>query len=249
MCCFSGPVQDVANTRIFARATEHGRQLLAYQMRFSTAADLAMILPLPVPAGTHDGAVRFIDLEGYPDFFDQLKSGFPEPPSRSRWNNPFGKTAAATPAPLPVEQVGNFEASFVPSVRDFARLDARFRMPDGVWDRLPQYRSFGFAVFKLKKDAHTVHPMAFEFPRAAGTTLFFPTVHIHDGTVHAEAYFDHSLYCQTKGHPLERGDWRESPQPAGAFADVGRAKGLLDKSAHCYLKRLAGTLKNQDTVL
>src|ERR1700689_2215245 len=50
MCCFSGPVQDVSNTKIFARAT-HGAQLLAYQMTFSTTTDLAMILPLPVPKG------------------------------------------------------------------------------------------------------------------------------------------------------------------------------------------------------
>jgi hypothetical protein len=249
MCCFSGPVQDVANTKIFARATEHGRQVLAYQMSFSTASDVAMILPLPIPRGAADGAVRFIDLEGYPDFFDQLKAGFPEPPSRSPSNGPFAKTAAAALAPLPVEEVGSFEASFVPSIKDFTRLDAGFRMPGGVWERLPQYRSFGFAVFKLKKEAHTVHPMAFEFPRADGGKLFFPTVHIHDGAVHAEASFDHSLYCQSKGHAFARGDWRESPQPAGAFADVGRAKGLLDKSSHCYLKRLSGTLKNQDTVV
>ncbi|HEX3904915.1 MAG TPA: hypothetical protein VH853_18925 [Polyangia bacterium] len=247
MCCFSGPVRDVANTKIFARATAHERQLLAYQMTFSTATDLAMILPLPVPEGTADGALRFIDLEGYPEFFDQLKSGFPEPPSRSVSNGPLGRTAAA--APLPVEQVGSFEASFVPSAQDFARLDPRFRMPDGVWRRLPQYRSFGFAVFKLKKDAHTVHPMAFEFPRVPGGKLFFPTVHIHDGTVHATAWFDHSLYCQAKGHPAALEGWRESPQPAGLFADVKRAQGLLDKDGHCYFKRLTGTLENRDTLI
>lgn len=247
MCCFSGPVRDVADTKIFARAAERGRQWLAYQMTFLITTDLAMILPLPVPKATPDGAVRFIDLEGYPDFFDDLKSGFPQPPSRSLSNGPVATAAAA--APLPVQQVGSFEASFVPSVRDFARLDARFRMPAGVWDRLPQYQSFGFAVFKLKKDARTVHPMAFEFPRADAGKLFFPTVHIHDGTVHAEAAFDHALYCQTQGHLSSLTDWRESPRPAGMFADIKRAKGLLEKDAHCYFKRLSGTHKNQDIVL
>lgn len=246
MCCFSGPVREVASTRIFARATDHGRQLLAYQMTFSAATDLAMILPLPVPDGTPDGAVRFIDLSGYPDFFVNLQSGFPEPVSRGRGKK--GRSAAAA-EPLAVEQVGTFEASFVPSVRDFARLDARFRMPDGVWDRLPQYRSFGFAVFKLKKDAHTVYPIAFEFPRADGTRLFFPTVHIHDGTVHAEADFDHELYCQQKGHLPSQEGWRESAQPAGAFADVKRARGLLEKNRHCYFMRLQGKQKNQDTLV
>src|SRR5262245_16419604 len=122
MCCFSGKVGEVADTKIFARDSGHGRQLLAYQMTFSAAADLAMILPLPVPKGTADGGVRFIDLSGYPDFFRDLHSGFPEPPTRSLGKR--GKSAAAAPAPLPVEQVGSFEASFVPSVKDFARLDA-----------------------------------------------------------------------------------------------------------------------------
>ena len=247
MCCFSGPVQQVADTRIFARAVEHGRQVLAYQMTFSANQDLAMILPLPVPRATPDHALRFIDLERYPTFFADLHEGFREPVARALANK--GPAAAAANAPLEVVAVGSFEASFVPSLNDFTRLDARFRMPAGVWDRLPQYASFGFAVFKLKKEAHTVHPMAFEFPRADPTTLFFPTVHIHDGAVHSSATFDHALYCQVKGHVTALGDWRESRQPAGMFADIKKAHGLLDGDGHCYLKELRGTLANQDTIV
>ena len=241
MCCFSGQVRHVAKTRIFARAGDGGRQLLVYQMKFSAAADVAMILPLPVPKDTPDRSLRFIDLKGYPEFFDDLERGFAPPPSRS--------VRLLSEGTLPVERVGSFEASFVPSVKDFARLDARFRMPEGVWDQLPQYRSFGFAVFKLNRSAHTVHPMAFEFPRADAGKLFFPTVHVHDGTVRPEAKFDHALYCQDKGHLAGLQGWRESRQPAGVFADVARAKGLLDKDGHCYFRHLSGTLKNQDTLV
>ncbi len=32
--------------------------------------------------------------------------------------------------------------------------------------------------------------MAFEFPHRDPTRLFFPTVHVHDGRVHARAEFD-----------------------------------------------------------
>jgi hypothetical protein len=39
----------------------------------------------------------------------------------------------------------------------------------------------------------TLHPMA-SFPRLK-TARYFPTVHIHDGTV-SKAQFDHSLFCQ-----------------------------------------------------
>ena len=49
------------------------------------------------------------------------------------------------------------------------RLDPRFRLPDGVWDQLPQYARFGFAVFKLKEGKADVHPMAFTFPRCSGS--------------------------------------------------------------------------------
>lgn len=243
MCCFSGEVRSVTNTRIFARAGADGRQLLAYQMKFSAATDLAMILPLPVPKGAPDGAVRFIDLKGYSDLFDDLASGFVSRERRVRL------ASADMGGPLAVVHVGSFEASFVPSVKDFARLDARFRMPDGVWDQLPQYQAFGFAVFKLKRNAHTVHPIAFEFPRADGSKLFFPTVHVHDGVVRPEAKFDHELYCQDSGHLSGRPGWRESRQPAGAFANIKRANGLLDKDGHVYFKRMSGRLKNQDTVV
>ena len=50
MCCFSGPVDDVAATRIFARMVGSDRQLIAYEMQLAAAAPVAMILPIPAPA-------------------------------------------------------------------------------------------------------------------------------------------------------------------------------------------------------
>jgi hypothetical protein len=248
MCCFSQNVTSVAGTRIFARRGKGTHQFLAYQMTFFSPVDLAMILPLPVPQGTREDAVRFINLEAFPQFFDRLKSAFPDPPQRGL-SHGVGPVAAAAAPPLAVEQVGSYEASFVPTLKDFHRLDARFRLKDGTWDKLPQYKSYGFAVFKLKKEAHTVHPMAFEFPRSDAGKLFFPTVHIHDGTVHPDAYFDHQLYCQL---PEEESlnavaGWRESVQLAGQFIEATKTQGLIDPGAHCYFKPLAGALPNRDT--
>ena len=80
----------------------------------------------------------------------------------------------------------------MPTVKDFARLDERFKLPPSTWDDLPGYKDYGFAVFKLKKGEQKVHPMAFEFPRGDTRKLFFPTVHIHDGKVHQTAGFDHA---------------------------------------------------------
>src|SRR5882724_978718 len=112
MCCFSRPVISVSGTNIFARPDAEGRQLLVYSMTINAKDDLAMILPLPVktPAGEKD--VRFIDLQGYADFFADMEAGFhrPEKVTRGLHN---AVPAAAGLSRLEVVQVGSFEASFV----------------------------------------------------------------------------------------------------------------------------------------
>lgn len=144
MCCFSRPVELVSETKIFARASG-GRQLLVYEMRLHMDQDLAMILPLPVPARSAEDAVRFINLESASHFFSRLDRLF------HHENELFFSSPGPAPAaPLAVYDVGCFEASFVPGVDKFDRLDPRFRLPRDVWARAPQYSDWGFAVFQLK---------------------------------------------------------------------------------------------------
>src|SRR5580698_6782574 len=213
MCCFSLPVKSVSETRIFARPAAEGRQFLAYSMTIEAAQELAMVLPLPVKPESGEHVVNFINLKEYENFFDDLESGFPKPPPPPSERATFTSLGPvpATAAILDVMQVGDFEASFVPRVKDFARLDKRFRLPAGTWEKLPAYRDYGFAVFKLKSGKLRVHPMAFAFPRRDADTLFFPTVHIHDGHVHNKADFDHVLYAQPSGETqLRLDEWTES---------------------------------------
>jgi hypothetical protein len=245
MCCFSQHVEHVANTNIFARPSKDGRQVVVYSMMLKADKELAMILPIPTPKASKEDAVSFINLEKFPTFFDELKAGFPEPP------RPRAKSDAKDlPLPLPepklkVVEVGSFVASFVPTVKDFSRLDEQFRLPEGTWDKLPAYKEYGFAVFKLKKGEQKVHPMAFEFPRADPRKLFFPTVHIHDGKVHERADFDHALYCQGADTGMR---WEESPRPASMFmTNIDKAQGIVDGKEHVYRKKLVGTYTNQDT--
>lgn len=245
MCCFSGKVDVVSNTNIFARASKDGRQFIVYSMQFKAGDDLAMILPIPTPKDSAEDAVKFINLEKYEKFFDDLNAGFPVPKSDSRGPQPGGDKKDA-PKTLVVVEVGKFVASFVPAIKDFARLDKRFRLPDGVWEKLPQYKEFGFAVFKLnkpQKDVQQVHPMAFEFPRADKGILFLPTVHIHDGTVPAKAKFDHSLFCQADEAPV---NWEESPGLANSFVKVKDAQGIVEPNAHVYRKIMKGSFDNKD---
>ena len=248
MCCFSRPVDTVADTNIFARDSKDGRQFLVYSMKFKAGEDLAMILPIPTPKNSAEDAVKFIDLKKYEAFFDYLRKGFPEPPPpRTKDDAPPKKAAAGG---LVVVEVGDFVASFVPAIKDFDRLDKQFRLPEGVWDKLPQYKAFGFAVFKLKKPKKgesKVHPMAFEFPRADKKALFFPTVHIHDGKVSEKAKFDHSLFCQRSGDPPVR--WDESPGLADSFMKIKEAQGIVDADAHVYRKLMKGTFDNKDVLV
>jgi hypothetical protein len=247
MCCFSGPVEDVSKTKIFARFTKEREQAVVYQMQYKASEPLAMILPIPVGSKEED-AVKFISLKEYEKFFDDLHAGFPQPKSRGPLTL-GGAGGVDSKHELEVVEVGNFVASFVPTIADFERLDKRFRLPSSAWDKLPAYKEYGFAVFQLKPEAESVHPMAFTFPTAkANSPLFFPTVHIHDGEVHAKADFDHTLYLQPKGSSqmLPRG-WEESPQPAGMFMKVKKSQGLIDVDLHCYRRKLQGELKNADT--
>jgi hypothetical protein len=268
MCCFSAyhagrrfrSVEKVSGTNIFARSSNGNcSQMLVYSMNLSSRIDLAMILPLPVPPASPDDAVRFISLQEYPEFFKDMKKGFPEYPPIPRSAGLSLSLAPALARPmLQVHDVGDFEASYVPTMNDWDRLDERFRIPPGIFDAVPAYREFGFAVFKLKatqpkswfsflggKSAtKTIHPMAFEFPRADPDHLFFPTVHVHDGRFHPTATFDHTLYCQIKALGLP--GWRSSEGPARSFLQVSKANGVFDPDRLCYKKDIRGKHKNED---
>ncbi len=249
MCIFSARISSVANTRVFARSSIDSRQFLVYSMRYEAGSELAMILPLPTPAAPPEDAVRFIDLSGYPRFFEDMEKGFPAMQGRML-------SGAPTPASrvLKVHEVGNFEASFVPRQADFARLDARFRLPENVWDQLPIYKDYSFAVFKLKAGAKDVHPMAFEFPRRNPGELFFPTVHVHHGKAERHAEFDHSLYCQAG---TAQNGWETSwsfeeelkPYKAKHFMDIPKSLGLIEPESVVQKRRMLGRMRNEDVVL
>lgn len=249
MCIFSRPVDRVSNTSIFARV-DGDTQFLVYEMHFSTGEDTAMTLPIPVRHGSGEDAVRFIALDGYPDFFKDMRAGFPEPVSRGMRGMRNGPDAAPV---LQVHTVGSFEASYVPSVHDFSRLDKRFRLPDEVWAKLPRYADHGFVVFKLRAGQDVkAHPMAFSFPTQKPQKVFFPTVHIHDGKVHGEAEFDHSLYYQrAPGSPEDSAgdpDERRS-EPASHFMKVDKAQGILRGELPCHRVRLQGMRPNLDILV
>lgn len=251
MCIFSAVVSDVADTNIFARSSIGGKQFMVYSMRYQADSELAMVLPLPTPPSPPEDAVRFVDLSGYPGFFSDMAEGFPVALTRS----PAASAAPADEPTLKVHEVGSFQASFVPRLRDFARLDSRFRLPDQAWEQMPQYSDYAFAVFKLQAGAKNVHPMAFEFPRRNPRELFFPTVHVHDGFVETYAHFDHSLYWQSPGaqgvEPFLSDElpYDLSVGPAKQFMNIDRTQGLVDADTIIHKQRQYGLGVNRDIVV
>jgi hypothetical protein len=246
MCCFAGHVSDVTGTNIFARI-DGDREYVVYEMTFTSNEETAMILPIPIAPGAAEGAVEFVALDDYPDFFRDLEAHFKRVWAETRLLG-MGPQVA-----LKVDLVGAFEASFVPRIDLLDRLDVRFRINPQVWNQLPAYASFGFVVFKLRPGQHVnVHPMAFSFRTSDPTTLFFPTVHVHDGTVHQEAAFDHIFYTQNQpkpGRPSPIAFWMPSVQQASRYVRVRSAHGLVDGNAQCFQASFAGAWKNQDMLV
>jgi hypothetical protein len=245
MCCFSGAVKQVSATRIFARR-EGTRQALVYSMTVSADQPVAMVLPLPVALPSREDAIEFVDLEGYPDFFDDMEAAFAVTELGLDAFRPGGIDFSN--GALEVHDVGAFEASYVPTRNDFLRLDRRFRLPEALWDSLPAYRDYGFAVFKLKAGRNQdVHPMALWFPtRLPDGEVFFPTVHVHDGKdVPRWASFDHTLYVQSSA---DVADFYPSRQRADTHMDVARTCGLVDSRDPCFRLALGGNQRNADVI-
>jgi hypothetical protein len=211
-------------------------------------------------AKSPDDAVRFIDLERCIDFFTQLETGFPALNLLSEAGD-LDLALGSVDEPLPVQRVGAFDASFVPSHADWERLDPRFRLAPEVWDDMPEYADYGFAVFQLAiaHVAQRFHPMAIDFPRRDPGELFFPTVHVHYGHYEPTALFDHTLYCQHPApNPLDGVAWARSDGPARSFLGRGEgdvdvrhleAEGVVDFEAPCYRQFRHGEHPNRDIVM
>lgn len=248
MCIFSSEVNSVSNTHIYARYASRDRQYLVYSMSYDAPDELAMILPLPTPPSTREDALEFTDLSGYPDLFEDMDRSFPLP--RVVYHPPGVSKSA-----LVVHEVGSYEASFVPTQADFSRLDPRFRLADTLWQALPNYSDYSFAVFKLKAGAKKIHPLAFTFPTRDSTMLFFPTVHVHHGEVLAKADFDHVLYWQAAmpmipdSAPFNYWRIEVSERPISRHVNMARASKVL--VTNLSLRRIAifGHYPNQDIVL
>jgi hypothetical protein len=240
----SGKIEEVNSTKIFARLSLDGkgrdRQWLVYAMHLDTPSDVAMILPIPVKVGVGEDDVEFEDLSKRVEFFKKLEVLFPDKHRMRGMTKGYGSDSLGFDT-LKVHAVGAFEASFAPTMADMDRLDPRFNLPKKTWDKLPQYKDFGFVVFKLSKGDAERHPMSFSFTSRFNDRLFFPTVHVHDQEVHEVEEFDHKLYAQGL---KESGIWERSIRPLDGI-ERRYSKAMTD--LHVFKAELEGELLNEDT--
>ena len=125
---------------------------------------------------------------------------------------------------------------------------------------MPQYTDYGFAVFQLAAGLLKPHPMAFEF-QAKHSSLYFPTVHIHDGEVHENEEFEHVLYLQHAGLDSRVYGYQNSDVPdkstglmrskygAREFCDIERAKGVIDGNLLVHRQIIRGVYSNLDAII
>lgn len=245
MCILSRKVRSIEGTSIFCADLGRGEHTTVYSMRLDAPTDVAMILPVPALRSGGDTSLRFVTLEECPDFFKRLERLFPDPDVTKGDRGPLLKIQNT----LQVHDVGSFWASYVPTREDFGRLYPIFRLADSVWESLPDYGSFGFAVFQFKESTgpKLIHPMAYRYDAENPDEMFYPTVHVHDGqTVSPRARFDHRIYIQESENFRQPEGWARGVRPPGRFEE---GRGLVDADRPVYLKRIAGYLPNADTVL
>jgi hypothetical protein len=260
MCCFKPSPKSVSETLIFASHAVRGRQVLVYSLLIEMTEPIAMILPIPVRQNPKDDDVRFTNMQHYPEFFTDLELLF-QGARKTRKARGFGGFGGGAEPPLEVHEVGDYDASFVPTIRDFDRLDERFRIDESVWLTQPHYAEYGFVVFQLKTPETMAadsklfrsrpHPMAFDFPLSnRDQPLFFPTVHIHDGTMPDEEEFDHILYAQPSNPDRSNIlQWSESDLLIKGHVNARKAARLITENQHCYRRKIKGLQKNRDTWL
>lgn len=249
MCIFSNSVESVSKTSILVNRDHLGIVTTVYQMTYEASHEIAMILPVPI---ADPASFRFVDLSEYPNLIKDLDKPF----NHERWL--LGDTkmigALSFSAPLPVERVGAYDATFVPSVADMNRLDPRFSLSPALLGGLPSYiDTMSFAVFKLRAGNAQVHPMGYQYMPKNSGELFFPTFHVHHGAIPRLADYDHNLYTQARptlgGHPVAKSSWMKSPDILHAYWGGRKRPEFLRPITHIRRMTISGVHVNTDIVV
>jgi len=213
MCIISGPLKEVARTKLFVAPLKAGRDKAETLLQFtvycnavsflgaehhravSTAAMGCMLLPFPLGKDGTAAGFEAVSLSGYRDLFKDLQKNIP----MSRGLTLGVKSKSRAPV-LEVKTCGSYEYSLVEELSDLDRLDSRrFPVREDVKAYLKHHypSGYGFVACGLMPDAE-YHPFGYVSPRLPNGQVFVPTRHYHptggqaDGADHAD--WHHDLY-------------------------------------------------------
>ena len=196
MCIILARVESVSNTQLYISSSKtKERQLVIYTNKVTSPDSNAMILPVPNPL-----SVELLNFRHYKDIFEDCQKCFRHyDDTRHLYaTRSLACSASDSHRPvLPVYTIGSYQASIVPSLDDFDRLNTNIlRVNPEVASLLRKtYDSeFGFLVCQLKRGNHQYHPFAYTHSIHSNRLLFVPTLHYHLGEKGSSADWDHTIY-------------------------------------------------------
>lgn len=180
MCIFVAPVLRVSKTRILVSPLPGKRQMIVYENHVEQDGKNAMVLP--VPSGQ---PISFVDLSHYRgNVWKDCESMIP--PKREVFGLGFGgefsnSWGMASAAPLPVQRVGGYQCTIVPTLQDFTRVSKEvFYLPPDIEVILKENYTIGFSFIVCVFQGHVkAHPIAYISGCLQDGSLFIPTRHAH----------------------------------------------------------------------
>ncbi len=177
MCIFAYPIHQVTDTRILVASCGNNVQFTVYENKVSCDSGNAMILPVP------EGNIQLFDMSKYPGIiWDDLDHSFPRRMMESHAFGGFGGGGGwGTKSVLPVQQVGGYKCSVVPTLADMCRINsAVFTLPKDIETLLQTHygKGFSFIVCMFERVVNA-HPIAYMHMMKSDGTVFIPTRHEH----------------------------------------------------------------------
>jgi len=219
MCIITGPVNSVKSTKIFvAPSKTRNYQLVIYSNIVSTAAKNMMILPVPNPH-----TVQFEEgVMLYTNIFRDAEDSFYNPYESLSLSR--GPTPGMNSDPLPVLNVGSYQASIALSVTDLTRLNANvFNITPELIQMLKrnyETLAMGFVCCVLRPGGNQYEPIAYTHQCPTSGKLFVPTKHYHpDARINLNSAYGTAWAMLQQGDSYYADDWDHRIYSVGTTRD------------------------------
>ena len=213
MCLISTEIESVSNTKILvAPNSNNTTQLVVYSNYINNISESnAMVLPVPFPQ-----TVRFIDLSGYKDLFEDCAKCFYNPSKSFNFINSLDSsysTNTRDDKPLQVFNVGSYKVSLARNLEQISRVDSRvFKLSPGLKQILETFYYqpyWGFVVCKLNSGPESYHPFAYSH-QIIDSKIYIPTRHYHQQVEWADNNgWALGTHLDPKQNPLNMKSWTD----------------------------------------